>query len=234
MSKLLSTNKFIWVHTPKAAGTWLHHVLCAFAPPEWDLRGTEPGHVPLAHIPDALEAQGLRERLTLPIVATCRNPWDWHVSHYFWMEQHYQNRTGGFAPPPSEWTPGAQRWARDFSRGATITGFREALPRIIEAQSEPEETRVMCQRPYLLNADDTPGAMMMKFEDLRTAAIASFWLLAGPLPETLVRALRSEPPRNTSSHGHYSRCYDEQSRRLVADYDRAIIEAAGYDFISGS
>lgn len=130
--KLFSTNKFTWLHVPKTGGTWLHKILVDNAPRSWQVSAGPPAHVRLHEVPEVLEHQHrLPERIRLPILATVRNPWDWYVSFYFFLEQHRVNRTGGFALPRPAWTRPLRGWADHYAQGNSAAGFRKAMPKVV-------------------------------------------------------------------------------------------------------
>lgn len=229
MRELLSTRHFIWPHAPKTGGTWLHRILVEHSPASWALVGKLPSHVRLSEVPEFLRVQGVPERRGLPVVATMRNPWDWYVSLYFWMEGHYVHRTGGFSVPRDAWDSACTCWARELSAGLTIDGFRKALPSLVTRP--PALVPVAShQEGFLLDADGRIGVNVVRFESLRDSfrsVLSSFC----SLPASMEHALATSAPENPSNHPAYADCYTDDTRRLVAEKHGALIEAGKYEFL---
>jgi len=230
--KPFSTRFFTWLHVPKTGGTWLHRILVAYAPPSWDAAKGEPAHVQLWELPAALEQWVQRpERLRLPVLASCRNPWDWYVSLYFFMEGHYRARTGGFLPAPAQWEAGPRAWASDYSRGPGVEGFRAALPRIVADMHL--ESRFGLTRPqsdYLRLGNGELGVTPVRYEGLRDNMVAAMEGLGVEVPSGMRAALRKLRPQNVSAHPPYRDCYTPELRGLVETHERWLIETMKYSF----
>lgn len=229
--RLFSTRYFTWLHTPKTGGTWLHGVLTRHAPPSWEVSAGDPAHVRLSEVPTALTYwHGHPERVGLPIVATVRNPWDWYVSLYFFLEQHRVNGTGGFALPPNQREQGLIDWVSIYSRGNTIRDFRRALPRILEDMHSRACFRAAVPQYRFLRAHDgSLGVTAVRFESLRQGMVEALSALGAGHP-VVTSALMQSPKVNTSGHASFIDCYDEETRDLVAEYEAWTIETFGYTF----
>lgn len=227
-----STKHFTWLHVPKTGGTWLHEVLTDYAPKSWDVSAGPPAHVRLLEVPLALEHWNKRpERIGLPIIASVRNPWDWYVSTYFFMEQHRVNRTGGFAPPKAQWDKGHTDFEDKYSKGNTIKGFRQALPQILEDMHvNITWSPIIPQWWFLRNPDGTLGVRPVAFENLRHGMVDMLVSLGAEVTAPLCNALLRNPKKNTSGHAKYESCYDDETRKLVAKYEGWLIETFEYRF----
>jgi len=232
--KLYTTNRFIWLHTPKTGGTWLHDVFSRLAPPSWEVNGGPAAHVLLHEVPVALEHWNrCPGRLGLPIMAAVRNPWDWYVSAYFFMEQHRINRTGGFAVARNAWEPGIEAWEQHYSRGNSVDGFRRALPLVLEALHGPRHgPQIMWPQHYFLRAPDGSVGVHLPvmFEQLRQGILERLEALGAEVTPELRTALLQSPKANASGHADYAHCYDAETRRLVERYDGWLIDRFEYRF----
>lgn len=229
---VFSTKHFTWLHIPKTGGTWLHEVMSQNAPASWEVSAGAPAHVVLEEVPTALEHWNRHpERVGLPIVGAVRNPWDWYVSAYFFLEQHRVNRTGGFAVPKSQWTRDLLDFEELYTRGNDTRGFRLALPRLLEAMHVTTLWRSMPpQRRFLRNADGTLGVTVVRFENLRQGTLDTFESLGAEITPQLRSAIMESPKTNTSGHAAYRDCYDDMTRKLVEQYDGWLIDTFEYRF----
>lgn len=230
--KLFSTNRFTWLHVPKTGGTWLHQVLTQHAPPSWAVSGGPPAHVRLWEVPMALEHWNRRpERVGLPVVASVRNPWDWYVSLYFFLEQHRVNRTGGYAVPKHQRQPGLTQWEERYGKGNSVRGFRIALPRILEDMHVKAVMGIASPQTFFLrNPDGSVGVMPVRFEGLRRNMLAALEEIGVEVTPALRGALLKSPKANASGHAAYTNCYDDMTRKLVADHEAWLIDRFEYRF----
>jgi hypothetical protein len=222
-----STKYFTWLHVPKTGGTWLFRLFRKLSPPGWEATAPEPAHVLVADLHHVLPAG----RLGLPVIAATRNPWDWYVSLYFFMEQHYRNGTGGFSVPRAEWPAGCRQWAERFSKGNTIEGFRESLPLLIEAMSFDSNYAVARPQEHFIRDGRGPLRIRVtRFENLREETLRAIEGTGAPVSPDLRKALLESPPTNVSGHCHYSHCYTSELRDLVDRTNRWLIRQVGYRF----
>lgn len=68
---MLVTDRFVYLHMPKTAGTWVQHHM------KGALGGVHPS--PLSHVRVSNFAEHLEGRI---VFGTVRNPWDWYISWY--------------------------------------------------------------------------------------------------------------------------------------------------------
>jgi hypothetical protein len=227
-----STKHFVWLHTPKTGGTWLYRILTQLAPPSWEAVRFPPAHVRLAEVPGALASASVGDRASLPLIAHVRNPWAWYVSLYFFMEQHYVNRTGGFSVPRARWSPGCDHWARFFSHGNNVDGFRKGIvPLLDKMHDEGNEAVAPPQHVFLRSADGSLGVQhVVRFEQLREGIVGALRSTGASVPPPMTKAIMERRPQNTSSHGPYRRFYTPDLAQVVAERERWVIEQMGYEF----
>jgi hypothetical protein len=186
----------------------------------------------LRNLQAGLELAGVPERIDLPVLACVRNPWDWYVSLYFFMETRYRAGHGAFGVPRAEWAPGAIAWARAYARGLSAQGFREALPIMLEELHDKADYDVIPPQALFLRGEDGRlGVRPIQFDGLRANIIAAIEEVTGSaLPRGLRQQLERHPKTNTSKHDHYSRYYTPELVALVARYESWLIETLGYTF----
>jgi len=230
-SSPFSTKHFVWVHVPKTGGTWLYRVLVDTAPASWEAVFAPPLHVCFRDLSDRLADAGVPERFSLPILAGVRNPWDWYVSLYFFMEQRYHKRMGGFRPPPAEWSPGCRAWKEFYTRGNHVDGFREALPVLLsKMHDEGNEAVVPPQSVFLRTPAGQLGVTPVRFEGLRENIIEAIEATGAQVPDQMRRLLTGRQSLNASTHGPYQDYYSPELREMVAQREAWLIETLGYTF----
>ena len=230
--RLFSTKDFIWLHVPKTGGTWLHQVLTKYAPESWEVCGGPPAHVRLYEVPTALEHWNRRpDRIGLPIIASVRNPWDWYVSLYFFLEQHRVNRTGGYSLPKNQWQPGLAQWEERYGKGNNVRGFRAAMPRILEDMHVKAVMGIANPQTYFVRDPyGSVGVRAVRFEGLRKNMLEALEAVGAEVSPTLRDQLTNSPKANTSGHAKYTACYDDATRKLVARHEAWMIDRFGYRF----
>lgn len=150
---------------------------------------------------------------------------------YFFLEQHYVNRTGGFAVPQAQWAPSLRQWASRYSCGNNVRGFRKAMPRILEGMYDTYSMGVYRpQSMFLRNGDGAIGVEPVRFERLRVDTVAAIESSGAPVPSGLRSSIMSSRKTNSSGHADYRDCYNDSLRKLVARYERWIVDTFEYAF----
>lgn len=226
--QLFSASSFTWLHVPKTGGTWLHGVLTRHCPASWDAMFGPPAHVTMREVDYVMGAQGVpASRIDLPRIAVVRNPWDWYVSFYFFLEQHRVNHTGGFSarviPAP------LASWRDHYARGNSVDGFRCALPKLLE-DLHRGALRVMPPQSEFLFRGTELRAMAVRFERLRDGFVSALESVGAEVTPGLRAAITSSRATNRSGHARYDACYDGPSRKLVERYEGPLIDTFGYRF----
>lgn len=179
-----------------------------------------------------LTQAGLPDRAGLPRIAHVRNPWDWYVSLYFFMEQHYVNRTGGFSVPRDRWSAGCDHWERFYSKGNDIAGFQAGLPVLLHKMfDEGNEAVALPQHTFLRSPDGFLGVdHLVAFENLRENILEAIRATGAAVPPAFRQAVLQRKKENTSSHGPYQRFYTPALRDEVAERERWVIDQVGYEY----
>jgi len=174
-----------------------------------------------------------------PMLATIRNPWGWYVSLYFYRRQCILNRTDAWGAPEETWDEGRRTWAQIIAMSPNeVTGFRSALLMLTQERvtgslppgHEGQGSLTKRYERFLLDSSGQLLCEVIRFENMREEAESFFFRHRIPMRDAFRVALRTAPPANTSKHGPYRDYYDVESRRLVEDTDRALIERYSYEF----
>jgi len=136
----------------------------------------------------------------LPAVSFVRNPWDYYVSQWAWLVEHGRDSRAAQA---------ARRSFDDFLQ-------------LNMARDWGGYARVF--------ADITRGTEVRRYERLSEELLSFFHEHDVPTTPELERDLLTSPRVNVSEHGTYQKYYGDESRALVADACRDIIETYGYTF----
>jgi hypothetical protein len=198
------------------------------APPSWEALVHPDAHVDARDVGDKLRELEVPHREKLPWLAGVRNPWDWYVSFYFFMEQHYQNRTGGFSEPYSQWGPSLLAWERHLSRGNDVEGFRKALPVLVSTVHRDED--VIRSQQRFVAIDDKLVVRPIRFERLREGFVEALTEVGAEITPQMKAHLMGRPPQNASGHARYNELYNPELRALVESYDGWLIDTLRYTF----
>jgi len=235
--KMLATDKFVFLHLPRAGGTFVYDVVRKFFP-----SAREIGY----HFARDLLP---REYSHLPILGVVRNPWEFYVSWY----EHVRPRNT--ASIMFSWL--SENGKLDFletTRNALNLGTdNERLDVLIEILPEhvdysrrniPNITKDSMRKVrgtgvgyytfrfnHLFgNADDV---FVCRLETLRQDLVAFFEGIGAATNELRDYVLRSDK-KNIAEHLHYSAYYTSELAELVLIRDRPLIERFGYVFEQAS
>lgn len=235
----VSTNHFVWIHTPKTGGTWLYRVFRDCRPPSWGLpEYPSPAHVQAREVESLLKRDGLDDRVQLPWLAGVRNPWDWYVSLYFFMEQQLGGGAGMFADPREERVVGAQLWEDRFSRGNSVQGFRAALPDLLRAFYEEKDYALIAPQQNFLQIDGKLVVRPIRFERLREEVVDALEETGAEIPSRLRHFVLNRKPvsvdelrdLNVSDHREYPLFYTTELQKLVYRHEQWVADTFGYRF----
>lgn len=199
-------------HIPKTGGTWLENLIEAHAPASWEVQRII-GHrltVPSTH----------RRR---PTIACVRNPWEWHVSRFCFWQQHFVNKTGGYALPHEQWTPQETEWAVALNYIGVqpcISFHNWVRYNLLNFPSLSE-----------LVADLPTDTHFFDFSELRNSnAIFANIDMTGC--DELLDALANSPPVNASERpaDYRSMYYGWSTVHAVADREKRVLDTFGYTF----
>jgi hypothetical protein len=224
-------DNFVFLHLHKSGGTYVNQMLLTCIPSARRIGY----HLPYSQLPEPFRA--------LPVVGTVRNPWAYYVSWY-----HFQR---GQARPNPLFQVCSNGGTGDFATTLTNLATLEANPdRVRQLADAFPETFVN----YGLNLTRNciaaisgsglgfysflhdrlyAGAAspnILKMETLRQQLPTIGSNLGAADTIALHRFLRTTPNLNTSQHGPYQSYYSTEMQSLVAEMDRGVIAAHGYQF----
>ncbi len=229
---MIVTDHFVFLHLHKSGGTFVNEALLSFVPGARAI-----GY----HLPRRFVPPGDQHK---PVLGTVRNPWSYYVSWYAFqaarpepnqlfrvLSQDGQLGFEGAIRNMLELGSGGEKLdpliaalpAGYGGHGLNLPGFALAPIR----NSGLGFYSFLQQHIY-----GGPGAAarLAPMEDMRER-LPELMVQAGYAPpETLRRFLNEQPARNTSQHAPYATYYSPALRDLVAERDRALIEANGYSF----
>jgi hypothetical protein len=218
---MLVADNLVFVHVPKAAGTFVQEALRAHLRilADWDYAHTSYDELPA-------------EWRNLPAFCMIRNPWEWYVSWY-----HYEL---GAAPrrKPRRWDVG-KRAVWDGAMRSGNADFKEAVVRACTGDFEHPLAPAMRQadvdlytalvRSIAGSALERPNFTVLRFEELPTCLLGFLHEHGSDTPG-LRRAIREGPRIRTSRHGPYADYYDDDLIELVGWKARWLCERFGYAF----
>ena len=233
---MIVTDKFVFVHLPRAGGTFVSDVIWKFFPTAHEIGY----HLPRSLVP--------RELCHLPVLGTVRNPWEYYVSWY-----HHQQSNNKHGPLFSFL---CENQALDFvqtTRNELNLCMNDKLDVLIEALPEdfnykekhiPNITRDAMRKirgtglglySFRFNqlfgpADDI---YFCRVESLRRDLV-TFFEAIGVASDSLRNYVHALDKKNISEHRHYSTYYTPDIAELVLVRDRLLIERFGYVFEQAS
>jgi hypothetical protein len=230
---MLITDEFVFLHLPRAGGTFVYDVVRKFFP-----SAREIGY----HFPRELLP---REYLHLPILGIVRNPWQFYVSWY----EHVRPRGSGSIM--FSWlSDNGKLGFAETTRNALDLGVNdERLDVLIEMLPEhvdysrrniPNITRDSMQKvrgtgvgyyTFRFNqlfgkADDV---FFCRLESLREDLVAFFHGI-GTATDELCDYVLSLDKKNTSEHAPESTYYTSDLAELVRIRERQLVERFGFTF----
>ena len=230
---MLVTDKFVFLHLPRAGGTFVYEVVRKFFP-----SAREIGY----HFPRELLP---REYSHLPILGTVRNPWEFYVSWY------HHVRPRGTASIFFSWvSENGKLGFVETIRNALYLGVNderldvlmEMLPEHVDYGSRhiPSITKDSMRKvrgtgvgyytfrfnQIFGNADDV---FFCRVETLREDLVAFFDGVGAATDELREFVLRLDK-KNTAEYAQVSTYYTAELAELVRIRDRQLIERFGFTF----
>ena len=237
---MLITDKFVFLHLPRAGGTFVYEVIRNFFP-----SAREIGY----HFPRELLP---REYSHLPVLGTARNPWEFYVSWY-----HYHHSSDTYSPSKNVlFFCVSEDRKLDFVqtiRNVLDLGVSEekldfliqSLPDNFDYQKRkiPNLTKELMRKIrgtglglYTFRFNQTFGqaddVFFCRVETLRSDLMAFFESI-GVANDDLRRHVLGLQKKNISEHGHYSTYYTPELAELVSVRDRRVVERFGFTFEDG-
>jgi hypothetical protein len=237
---MLVTDKFVFLHLPRAGGTFVYDVVRKFFP-----AGREIGY----HLPRELLPKEYSE---LPILGTVRNPWEFYVS---WYHHHQLSKT--YSPSRNtlfyylsedrrlDFVQTIQNALNLGVNDDKLDLLMQALPETFDYQNKriPNLTQGVIRKIrgtgvglYTFRFNELFGraddVFFCRVENLRSDLMAFFESI-GVASDELRRHVLSLDKKNISEHCHYSTYYTAELAELVSIRDRQLIEHFGFTFDPG-
>jgi hypothetical protein len=206
------TRNFTFLHIMKTGGTWILRAVQDVPGLFLEVRS----HAHFSTLP-------AHEAKSLPVFAITRNPWDWYVSMYFYLNDVVTNKRQDFRAPYHQLDPGRQAITDLYKRP-----FEEVM------LSETTHRRELYQqlRDFTLREDGLHEQIeWLRFEDGTMQNFFKMCALSGTkIPPNKEVKIRKKNPINVSQHKHYSHYYTNETVDAVAKLEASTIERFGYDF----
>jgi hypothetical protein len=229
---MLIHDKFVFFHMPKTAGTFITHVLKS----ELSITdGPGFGHSSWYDLPP--------DAANKPVLFFVRNPWDWYVSFYHFLEQYPEGQT--------DRKQLVRRFLFDENSNDFATAVRNACTRLSDP-NHPAVREMIAELPsdhptrrLMLGRHDYYSAVYLtmlgeRFNSKRLT-IGRFENLIEDLQQFLfdarvseadrvMRRIRAEEPLNLTVHRPYREYYDDELRDLVGQSCKVLIDQYDYKF----
>ena len=225
------TDKFAMVHIPKTAGRWVINTLGKF----FEYR----------------ETFHTKEEIDVPTFTVVRNPWDWHVSHYEFslkihsydqsVYKHFEtfNLINFKYPNNIEFDEYLnfynlldQQTKNDFwnthNRRRTDDSIHKTLGYLVLNWLNNNKSFYETQIDYYTNGCD----YIARFENLRED-VKTFLSMHNLLTDEISHALDTTPPvwvTNENDETDYREYYNEETKLIVQNGNKNMIEKFGYTF----
>jgi hypothetical protein len=234
---MLITNQFVFLHLPRAGGTFVYEVVRKFFP-----SAREIGY----HFPRELLP---RQYSHLPILGTVRSPWEFYVSWY-----HHHHSSNRYSPSKNVlFCCVSDDRKLDFSqtiRNALDLSVNEgrcdsliqALPENFDYENRhiPNLTKDLMRKirgtglglyTFRFNQlfGEADNVFFCRVESLRSDLMAFFERI-GVATDALRSYVLSLDKKNHSEHRHYSTYYTPELAELVSIRDRQLVERFGFTF----
>jgi hypothetical protein len=234
---MLITDKFVFLHLPRAGGNFVYEVVRKFFPSAHEIGY----HFPRQLLP--------KEYSHLPILGTVRNPWGFYVSWY-----HHHQPSDRYSPltnilfccvSEDRKLDFVQTIRNALSLGVSddkLDFLIQALPENFDYQKRhiPNLTKDVMRKirgtgiglyTFRFNqlfgqADDI---YFCRVESLRSDLMAFFERI-GVANEALRSYVLGLDKKNISEHRHYSTYYTPELAELVLIRDRQLVERFGFTF----
>ncbi len=205
--------KFVFVHVQKTAGLSFESVLFRHFP------DIERWHGRHGHARDAVADIGIEQWRDYYSFAFVRNPWERLVSWYAMIDSRRQKLPFYKRWQSAPFSTGI--WNQVVQKGKTFDDFIEHCTDVVFDKG-CKKSFAFNQLDYLTDANG----------DLLVNKIGRFETLADDAKDVFARLgiPAALPHRNPSAHGHYSECYSDRTREIVAKRFARDIEAFDYRF----
>jgi hypothetical protein len=230
---MLVTDKFVFLHLPRAGGTFVYEVVKRFF---------STAHEVGYHFPRELLPE---EYSHLPILGTIRNPWEFYVSWYHHVEPR------GAASTFFDWVSdkGKLGFAETIRNALNLGVNNERLDLLINRLPDqvdngkrniPNITKEAMRRArgtgvgyYTWRFNEIFGqaddVFFCRVESLREDLVAFFEQVGAATDELRKYVLRLDK-KNTAEYAEVSSYYTAELAELVANRDRQLVDRFGFRF----
>lgn len=213
--------RFNIIHMPKTGGTWMRRVCGKLSSDIID--GMHSRHQPYAQLTP--------EQASKPTYILVRNPWDWYVSIYGHRHGNITKRRHEFALPYAKLDV-FHRAVYDKYAGSFEHSLQDPSPwEFDESMGNPIRTMGGRFEYMRTPPEGAAPALVKRFED-GPARVLQGILEAhhGPLGPAVQKALQHAPENVSERNRAYQTYYTDETRALVAERERKIIESFSYTF----
>ena len=228
---MIVTDKFVFVHLPRSGGTFICELIRKFFP-----SAREIGH----HMPRKLLPQKYSH---LPVLGTIRNPWDFYVSFYHyvqsksaastflaWMRENSTADFRGSIRNILNLTTDEQRLDKLLSLLPEQVDYsRTQIPNV--SKHTLEKVRGSGVGYYTFRFNELFGnpddVSICRLETLREDLL-SFFEALDLMTDQLRNYVLCSDKKNAAEHSHYSTYYSSELAELVSIRDRQLIERFRY------
>lgn len=221
---MLITKHFVFIHLPKAGGSFLRRLCAIHLPEDWIVEHNIGKHAGDRKIPE--------EYQELPRFGTVRNPWSWYVSLH-----HYNLGVG--RPPEHRERIDDRNWLTASNDG--MNDFKTTMVNILNGRIHNQKLaeRMLKHDVDMLTIfhDDRFGRSLEegritlgKSESLRMDFLAFLDAHEVPISDDFRKAILERRPINVSPHEPYQIYYDGELRDLLAHKARLMTARYGYEF----
>jgi len=229
---MIITEKFIYIHLHKSAGTFVNSFIHLYFPKN----ETIGYHFPARYIPE--------QHAGLPIIGCVRNPWDFYISWYFFQMQKKQSNALFMATSKAKTLDFNGTMERLLSLNDNIPLLNQILtqlpdhfvasgmniPRSVMARLDGSSLGLYSFLYQWMYADAPTEPHLVRTEELQHSLIAALFKSGVMISQGMSNFLQGKGHENTSEHTHYAKYYSQEIRDRVAELDRLIIHKHAYQF----
>ncbi len=235
---MIVTERFIFLHLHKTGGQSLAKVIKENIPDYQEIGY----HFPYELIP--------KQFAHLPVLGVIRNPWDWYVSWYAFNQRPNSHNPLFLVAAEGGQADFKTTLANLAGLGADSAESVEHRRKLIEILPESlagnrgvglTKTDIRSIPEFdggyyswlsdrMLGISTQSESRIGRFENLQDDFLDNLNQLEVPEASAIGTALSQQEHKNSSRHTHYSHYYDDESRELVAELDRFVIDKYDYAF----
>lgn len=216
---MLITPWFSFLHMAKTGGSFVKEVLVE----QYGDQVTVGYHDPWDRLPER----------DLPVLIFARNPWDWYVSWFHFLQDHYARTAPEVRDADPIYRTGFGSGTHDFATAVRIAcrgQIEVPIPLLQESIARHGDFYTAAFMHMVGDGLDDPRLTLGRTEQLREDLIAFVQRTDVPKIESLIAAIRETPANNRSARGDYRRYYDVELRDLVGGSSKWMIDRFGYTF----